>query len=286
MSKRICFLVYEDWEEALLGCDDKTFRELITSIFKYGFRKEETELSPLAKMMMKLIKPALKRDWERYEKRASQNKINGISGGRPKKEANAQQEEQNPIGYEKTHSVIENPLGFTETQSVIKNPMALINKKQDNINKKQDTRNEKEELLIDNKSSLASSIENAEPKIDFKSIMDFYNRMMQGKRIRKMIAMPEHRKQAIHARVNKYGIDAVYEMITKAANSDFLNGNNSKNWSPSVDWLFGVKNFVKVLEGNYDNETHSNYGTNRNDNYERAIRTGAETIAQLFDESE
>ena len=42
----------------------------------------------------------------------------------------------------------------------------------------------------------------------------------------------------------------------KAAASDFLTGRREGRDAPfiaSFDWLIGPKNFVKVLEGNYDN---------------------------------
>ena len=52
MSNRVCFLVYKDWEAVLQEFDDATFRELITAIFKYGFDREERELSPMARIAM------------------------------------------------------------------------------------------------------------------------------------------------------------------------------------------------------------------------------------------
>ena len=57
--------MYKDWEAVLQEFDDATFRELITAIFRYGFDREEHELSPMARIAMKLIKPVMERDWQK-----------------------------------------------------------------------------------------------------------------------------------------------------------------------------------------------------------------------------
>ena len=43
------------------------------------------------------------------------------------------------------------------------------------------------------------------------------------------------------------------EVIKQAAKSDFLNGRNDRGWIADFDWLMRPNNFVKVLEGNYNN---------------------------------
>ena len=46
-------------------------------------------------------------------------------------------------------------------------------------------------------------------------------------------------------------IEAIFETI---AESDFLRGKNNTGWSATFDWIFeNPKNWVKVLEGNYNN---------------------------------
>ena len=43
-------------------------------------------------------------------------------------------------------------------------------------------------------------------------------------------------------------------LFDKVAASDFLCGESDKGWRASFDWLFeNEKNWVKVIEGNYDN---------------------------------
>lgn len=67
--------------------------------------------------------------------------------------------------------------------------------------------------------------------------------------------MTVKRKATIDARVREYGLEKVKMMIDKAARSSFLNGSNG--WMANFDWIMRPNNFVKVLEGNYDDRKKS-----------------------------
>ena len=58
---------------------------------------------------------------------------------------------------------------------------------------------------------------------------------------------------AIQARARENGKESLMEVIKQAAKSDFLNGRNDRGWVADFDWLMRPNNFVKVLEGNYNN---------------------------------
>lgn len=66
------------------------------------------------------------------------------------------------------------------------------------------------------------------------------------------------------ARIREYGEDSVREVITKAAQSNFLNGDNKRGFIADFGWIMRPNNFPKVLEGNYDNNTkNNNHGNNQ-----------------------
>ena len=65
------------------------------------------------------------------------------------------------------------------------------------------------------------------------------------------------RYRMLNARIKEYGIDKVLEAIEKVNRSSFLKGNNSRGWVISFDWFVKPNNFVKVLDGNYDNHKQS-----------------------------
>lgn len=64
--------------------------------------------------------------------------------------------------------------------------------------------------------------------------------------------LSEARKSHCYALVEKYGKEAVKEGFEKASKSAFLTG--SAGWKATFDWLILPSNFLKVLEGNYDDK--------------------------------
>lgn len=95
----------------------------------------------------------------------------------------------------------------------------------------------------------------SETKTDFKSLMAFVNaEFAKGKStMPRLRTIDGTRRTHTLARIREYGEDALREVVRKAAASDFLNGNNNRGWTATFDWLILPNNFIKVLEGNYDN---------------------------------
>ena len=139
-----------------------------------------------------------------------------------------------------------------------------------------------------------------EVNIDFGGLLSFWNKTMETSNavIPKLKSMTERRKGFVRARVREHGKRAVFEVITKAGTSDFLNGKNKRGWIASFDWIMLPTNFQKVLEDNYDNRTNNyqNNGTSNNrqsaatgtnaDGREERARAYAATIARLAAEDE
>lgn len=74
--------------------------------------------------------------------------------------------------------------------------------------------------------------------------------------------LSEARKKAIKARLNKYTLDDLQRVFDLAEASDFLKGNNSRNWNATFDWLMKDTNIAKVLDGNYNNKTSQHTNNN------------------------
>jgi hypothetical protein len=72
-------------------------------------------------------------------------------------------------------------------------------------------------------------------------------------KLSKVNTISESRKKAIRARWNEHGRDNIWKVFKKTFESDFLNGKNESNWMASFDWVMNPTNFVKILDGNYDN---------------------------------
>ena len=61
------------------------------------------------------------------------------------------------------------------------------------------------------------------------------------------------RLKLLNARIKEYGLGSIYIAIENIKKSDFLKGQNNKNWIINFDWFIRPNNFIKVLEGNYTN---------------------------------
>ena len=70
----------------------------------------------------------------------------------------------------------------------------------------------------------------------------------------KFIKNNTNRYKMLNARIKEYGIDTFLQAINNIRNSSFLKGQNNRNWTITFDWLIKPNNFIKVLEGNYDDK--------------------------------
>lgn len=107
-----------------------------------------------------------------------------------------------------------------------------------------------------NNTDVLSELPTKNKQINYKKIVDDYNRICKS--YSKIKKLTKARKDAIRTRLNTYTLDEMLEVFRKAEASDFLKGKNN-NWKASFDWLIKDNNMAKVLEGNYDNNTSSNY---------------------------
>ncbi len=100
-------------------------------------------------------------------------------------------------------------------------------------------------------------------RVDYELIARMYNDTCVS--FPRITTLSDARKKAIKARLNKYTIDDFQTLFNMAEASDFLKGNNARNWSANFDWLIKDANFAKVLDGNYNNKSSqptSNYSNN------------------------
>lgn len=65
-------------------------------------------------------------------------------------------------------------------------------------------------------------------------------------------AMSSQRRSTILARRNEHSGKAVYSVIEKRAASNFLTHQFNDGRGAPIDWCMGPKNFVKILDGNFD----------------------------------
>ena len=99
-------------------------------------------------------------------------------------------------------------------------------------------------------------------KIDFVGLKEYFNTMFNGK-LQNIKLIDDKRKKAIKARVAQYGKQSVLDAFKAVLDSEFLLGNNDRNWKCDFDWIFKPTNYTKILEGNYDGKRTDTTATRR-----------------------
>lgn len=98
-------------------------------------------------------------------------------------------------------------------------------------------------------------------KVQLEEIITVWNELGLQKII--SIKSGTNRYKLLHARIKEYGYEKVIEGIRKINESSFLKGQNNKSWTISFDWFIKPNNFIKVIEGNYDNKDKSKLVNNQ-----------------------
>lgn len=65
------------------------------------------------------------------------------------------------------------------------------------------------------------------------------------------------RYKLLKARLNDYGEEKILQAIKRINSSKFLQGYNNNGWTITFDWFIKPNNFIKVLEGNYDDKANN-----------------------------
>ena len=76
------------------------------------------------------------------------------------------------------------------------------------------------------------------------------------------LKITEKRKRVINNLLKEYSVEEVLQAMEKIRTSNFLQGNNKTGWQIAFDWFINKSNFLKVLEGNYDDKVNSEIKNN------------------------
>lgn len=100
------------------------------------------------------------------------------------------------------------------------------------------------------------------------------------------LKITDKRKRVINNLLKEYSAEEVLQAMEKVHTSSFLQGNNKTGWQIAFDWFINKSNFLKVLEGNYDDKANSNNSEKEKkfQNYQEKDFVGVtdESIANLL----
>lgn len=128
---------------------------------------------------------------------------------------------------------------------------------EDNVLKMSETKkdNVRQEIEIEIEKELEIELDkeiDKDIKINYQLIADMYNDTCVS--FPQLKSLSNARKKAIKARLKTYRPEDFKKMFEMAEASDFLKGNNDRNWSATFDWMIKDSNMAKILDGNYDNK--------------------------------
>lgn len=83
-------------------------------------------------------------------------------------------------------------------------------------------------------------------------IVDLYHKICTS--YSKVTVVSDTRKRALKTLMKKFSVEQIKTVFETAEKSDFLKGINNRNWKANFDWFIKESNFVKVLDGNYNNQ--------------------------------
>lgn len=110
---------------------------------------------------------------------------------------------------------------------------------------------------IENKPVMAKDSVKSE---DVQKVINEWNKLQEFG-ISPVIRMTPSRMKMLKARIREYGADKVFEAIEKTKKSDFLMG-RKKDFAIDFGWFIRPNNFLKILEGKYDNRGDVHNGFN------------------------
>lgn len=100
--------------------------------------------------------------------------------------------------------------------------------------------------------------ESKEEKYPLQDIVDLWNSSCGN--LPKVKLLNQKRRAKMKVRLQEFGKTVeeqratVTDLFNRVQQSDFLRGDNNHHWTATFDWLFeNGENWVKVMEGNYDN---------------------------------
>ena len=136
-----------------------------------------------------------------------------------------------------------------------KNPSKFRKKseKQENNSEKNPTNNNtiyNNTNILNNNIHVKNEFSQSCEKIKNQWIKIAYEFDLSGKQLK----INDKRKRAINNLLKEYSLKEMLRAMGKIRTSNFLQGNNKTGWQISFDWFTNKSNFLKVLEGNYDDK--------------------------------
>ena len=241
------FIIYKSYYKPIQKLSDKQLGRLFRAIFKFQLGEEVTVEEDI-EMAFEFFKARFDLDESKYQGIVERNRNNGRKAVTKKRTEN---NDANPVA----------PSGGENTQWHPVAPSGVYNDNDSDNENENDTREGIEEEKTDAGASSPQAADTEEDvreeRVPYDRIRDMWNETCKG--LLNVHVLSKSRKSKIKTRVAEMGglekaMETIGKLFAKVSESKFLNGDNDRSWKAGFDWLFeNDKNWVKVMEGNYDN---------------------------------
>lgn len=246
------FIIYKSFYKPIQKMSDKQLGRLFRAIFKYQLGEEVTVEEDI-EMAFEFFKARFELDESKYQGIVERNRNNGRKAATKK---GAESDQENPVA----------PSGGEKTQWAPVAPSGVYNDNDSDNDNENEIRGSMEKEMPDAGASSPQApdekggVEQTD-RTPYAKIRDLWNESCKGLLV--VHVLSKSRKSKIKTRFAEMGggkqaLETIGKLFKKVSESRFLNGDNDRSWKASFDWVFeNDKNWVKVMEGNYDNREPS-----------------------------
>lgn len=239
-------IFYASWKEAIKGLPDSVRLEVYEAAVDFAMTGNAPELSAMAAMVFPFIRQDIERDTTNYQRLCEKNREN------IRKRWNKEQKGSDTTVYDRIPPYTTLYQKYQPIPNDITTSSNSLSKEKNSL---QSSKRKSAEA-----DPIAAQKEEKADTPDFRKLADFFNDELRrnGSIIPTIRSIGGQRRSGTMARIREHGKPAFAEAVKKAAASDFLNGKNDRGWVADFDWIIKPNNFIKVLEGNYDNRQQNN----------------------------
>lgn len=241
------FIMYADIEDQLQDFTDAEAGQILRAILAYANRGEEPNLEDRAlRCLFKNIKSTIDRTDEAYEQKCETNRRIAEERERKKREAREVQTSTNEHERARTETNVheEHPSHLISTQLISSQHSSSHSLSMPKNGEKQNPEPGERE-------------KETEKDIDFSAFMKTFKYYVQqnNSKISAPSHMTEARKEKLETLLSKgFTKEDMQKVMWLATGSPKLNGKGKKGFIPDFDWIFDEANFVRILEGNFNNK--------------------------------
>lgn len=111
---------------------------------------------------------------------------------------------------------------------------------------------EKRNLLL-GESTKINSVKKQVPELEFDNLINDFH--LKCPELPRLTSFTEKRKKSVLRILETFTSKEISDVFENVHKSDHLSGRRlNSDWKASFDWIFKPENFIKILEGNYQNK--------------------------------